>query len=93
MSMGIKIRILGEGVFEVEGARKIFELEKELRETLEDEGEFRRKYRELLNEIRKGRRVEGRADFVLPPENLRIDDARRLFKDGIFREDLFSGLL
>jgi|GEM_PF-2147117 len=91
--MEIKIRILGEGVFEVDGLRKILEIERELREALEDEEEFRRKYGELLDEIRKGRKVEEKADFVLPPENLRIDDARRLFKDGIFREDLFSGLL
>jgi hypothetical protein len=85
----VKIRIMGEGTFLVKDFEKLRELERELRRSLNEEEKFRDIYKKMLEKIRKGERMREKADFVLPPEEIRMEDVKKFFKNRIFRDDLF----
>ena len=90
LSETVKVRVIGEGVFRVRDPKKLRDLEEHLMLSLEDEERFREIYRKMIEEIKSGEKIEGKADFVLPPPDIRMEDARRFFKERIFRDDLFS---
>ncbi len=91
------VRIMGHGQFDV-GVRTLKRLNK-INESLVamvrmekfDDSEFKRRLAELNEQVMKdGRPIDPkemvRTDIILPSADLSIDEAKRLFKDGVIPE-------
>ncbi|HKD32404.1 MAG TPA: hypothetical protein VKB73_02920 [Gaiellaceae bacterium] len=91
------VRLMGEGQFEVddEVAKGLNDLDEQAGRALEaaDEEGFRQLLVRMADAVRKnGARVPDEAleasDAIIPPEDLSLDEARRLFEDEGLIPDL-----
>ena len=91
------VRLMGEGQYEVdeEVAKGLHELDEQAGEAVESGDE--KKLRELLQRIAEAVRTNGArvpdedlsaSDAIVPPDDLSLDEARRLFEDEGLIPDL-----
>jgi PspAA-like protein len=91
------VRLMGEGQFEVddEVAKGLNDLDEQAEQALEAGDEER--FRQLLGRMAEAVRMNGArvpdeqldaSDAIVPPEDLSLDEARRLFEDEGLIPDL-----